>query len=238
MSANRWADVHPPPPPSIAIRGCVGVSFGVSILVPRVQDDLPHKMLTDILIRNVKTSRKLYDQRGLYLLVSPQGGKWWRFKYRFAGKEKLLSLGTYPDVSLARARSCREDMRKLVAAGIDPSQKRKADKANLLKAQGREPDSLESVAREWFGKMTSAWAPSHGKEVIRRLERDVFPILGTKPIDEIGEPELLAMLRRIEARGVIETAHRINQICGQVFKYAIAAGKATRNPSISLRGAL
>jgi integrase len=195
-------------------------------------------LLTDTAIRTAKPSTKPYkrfDAGGLYLIVNPTGRKWWRFKYRFAGKDQLLSLGTYPEVSLKEARDARDAGRKLVAAGIDPSAERKAAKATLVQ---RVAGGFEAVAREWFEKFSENWDRSHADTVIRRLERDAFPWLGMRPVDQITAPELLTVLRRVEGRGALETAHRIHQVCGQVFRYAIATGKAQRDPSADLRGAL
>ena len=197
--------------------------------------------LTDTAIRNAKPEtkvRKLFDERGLYLLVTPDGSKWWRFKYRFGGKEKLLSLGVYPDVGLKQARERRDEARKLVAASVDPSAERQVAKAALIATERREHDSFEAVAREWFQKFSSNWVAAHAEIVIHRLEVDVFPWLGGQPVSEITAVELLESLRRIEARGAVSTAHRIKQICGQVFRYAIATGRASRDPSADLRGAL
>jgi integrase len=194
--------------------------------------------LTDTAIRNAKPGAKparLFDGRGLYLEVTPSGGKWWRFRYRLGGKEKLLSMGVYPDVGLAQARGRRDEARKLLAGGIDPSEHRKATKA--MRAE-RAANSFEAVAREWYAKMARRWAPSHAEKVIRRLERDVFPWVGGRPVAEVTAPELLAVLRRIEKRGTVETAHRALQNCGQVFRYAVATGRAERDPSGDLRGAL
>jgi integrase len=194
--------------------------------------------LTDTVIRNAKPTgkpRRLFDGGGLYLELSPAGGKWWRLKYRFGGKEKRLSLGTYPETSLKRARERRDEAREQLAAGIDPSQHRKA--RNAAKAD-RAANSFEIVAREWFAKFGPTWVPSHGEKIIRRLEKDVFPWIGGRPIAEVTAPELLALLRRIESRGAIETAHRAMQNCGQVFRYAMATGRAERDPSADLRGAL
>jgi integrase len=182
--------------------------------------------------------KKLADGQGLYLLVTPKGGKWWRFKYRFAGKEKLLSLGVYPEVGLQEARQLRDNMRRLVASKVDPSTDRKEQYAKLAAAERQEHSQFQLIAREWFEKYSPTWSPSHGQIVIHRLERDVFPWLSARPIAEIDERELLAVLRRIEARNAIETAHRINQVCGQIFKYAITIGVANRNPASNLRGSL
>jgi len=192
--------------------------------------------LTNTAIRNANSSkktRKLYDERGLYLEISPNGGKWWRFKYRYIGKEKRLSLGVYPDVTLKMARERREESRKLLADGIDPSENRKAQKL----ANGGE-NSFEVIAREWFAKYSTNWTTDHGGRIFRRLERDVFPWIGDKQIAKVTAPELLSLIQRIEKRGAIETAHRALGNCGQVFRYAIATGRAERDLSSDLRGAL
>lgn len=194
--------------------------------------------LTDTTIRNAKPKDKpyrIFDGGGLYLEVAPSGGKWWRLKYRSEGKEKRISLGTYPDVSLKDARERRDKERKLLVAGIDPGMSRKAEKAS--KGQ-RALNSLEIVAREWFEKFSSAWVEAHSTKIISRLERDIFPWLGNKPVNEITAPELLAVLRKIENRGALETAHRTLGNCGQIFRYAIATGRAARDISGDLRGAL
>lgn len=190
--------------------------------------------LTNTAIKNAKPGpkqRKLFDGGGLFLLVSPKGGKWWRFKYRFDGKEKLLSLGTYPEISLKEARERRENARRMVAQGIDPSAARKAEKE-----QGQ--DTFGAVALEWLAKQKGVWVPSHTKRQARRLEQHVLPYLGNKPVAEVTPPTLLAVLRRIESKGIIETAHRVHQMCGQIFRYAVATGRAERDPSGDLRGAL
>ena len=194
--------------------------------------------LTDTQVRNLKPGEKDYkrtDGGGLYLLVKTTGAKWWRLKYRWLGKEQLLSLGTYPDVSLKEARDARDEARRLLAQEINPSEHRKARRAAQ---EDRAANSLEVVAREWFAKHQPRWVESHGGRIIRRLERDIFPYLGARPIAEITPPELLTVIRRIEARGALETAHRALQNCGQVFRYAIATGRAERDPAADLRGAL
>jgi integrase len=193
--------------------------------------------LTDTKARNAKPREKqfkLYDTDGLFLLVTPAGGKWWRFKYRFSDKEKLLSLGTYPEVSLSQARQRRDAARKQVADGIDPSQARKALKA----AKVQDESTFELVAREWHAKFAQTWTPGHAATIIRRLELNVFPWIGARPIIDIKAPELLMVLRRIESRGALETAHRVKMICGQVIRYAVATGKAERELTGDLRGAL
>lgn len=194
--------------------------------------------LTDTAVKNVKPGDKtarLFDGGGLYLEVAPAGGKWWRLKYRYDGKEKRLSLGVYPDVSLKDARQRRSDARKLLADGVDPSENRKAVKAAKTE---RGANSFEVIAREWFAKNSASWSENHGSRIIRRLERDIFPWIGGRPIAEIKAQELLATLRRVEERGAVETAHRAHQNCGQVFRYAIATGRAERDPSPDLKGAL
>ena len=193
--------------------------------------------LSDAKVRNARPDTKpvkMFDSNGLFLLVSPSGGKWWRFKYRFGGKEKLLSLGTYPEISLAEARERRDAARKLVANGVDPSQVRKAQKAS----KEADENTFEVVAREWHAKFTPTWTPVHAKSILRRLELNIFPWLGSRPIIEIKAPEVLMALRRIEARGALESAHRVKIICGQVFRYAVATGRAERDPTADLRGAL
>ncbi|HWB33598.1 MAG TPA: integrase arm-type DNA-binding domain-containing protein [Acidobacteriaceae bacterium] len=194
--------------------------------------------LTDVLVRNAKPTgktRKLSDERGLYLEVSPTGSKWWRLKYRFDGKEKRLALGVYPDVGLKDARERREAARRLLANGVDPGEHRKAQKQTRIEDVS---NSFEVIAREWFAKYGTTWAATHSEKTMRRLERDVFPWIGNRPIGDIHAPEILTVLRRIEARGAGETAHRALSNCGQVFRYAVATGRASRDPSGDLRGAL
>lgn len=194
--------------------------------------------LTNTAIRNAKPGSKpakLFDARGLFLLVTPTGGKWWRLRYKFDDKEKLLSLGVYPDVGLKIARARRDEARKLLADGIDPGENRKATKAAKV---DRAANSFEVVAREWFAKYEPTWANNHSDKIIRRFERDIFPWVGGRPIADVTAPELLAMVRRIESRSALETAHRALSNCGQVFRYAIATGRAMRDPSRDLRGAL
>ncbi len=194
--------------------------------------------LTDSAIKRTQPGTKtikMFDGGGLYLEVAPSGGKWWRLKYRFGGKEKRLSLGLYPDVGLKLARDRRDDARKLLAQDVDPGEHRKAAKA----AQGeRAANSFEVLAREWFAKFEPNWVASHSEKIVSRLERDLFPWIGGRPIAELKAPELLTCLRRVEARGALETAHRILQNCGQIFRYAVATGRAERDPSTDLRGAL
>ncbi len=194
--------------------------------------------LTDTAIRNAKPADKpirLFDGGGLYLEVSPTGGKWWRLKYRFAAKEKRLSLGVYPEIGLKEARERREAAKRLLADGIDPSVERRVQKIATVE---RVANSFEAVAREWHAKYTPSWSESNAKKVLARLENDVFPWLGSRPIADLKAPELLAVCRRVESRGALDTAHRVLQTCGQIFRYAVATGRAERDPSGDLRGAL
>jgi len=203
-------------------------------------------MLTVNAIKNAKPGKtpkgvatakpyKMGDAGGLYLEVTPTGGKYWRLKYRVVGKEKRLSLGVYPDTGLAEARQRRDDARKLLAEGIDPSEHRKATRT--MRAE-RAANSFEAVAREWYAKYAPGWHPSHGDRILRRLERDVFPWIGGRPVADVTAPELLVVMRRIEGRGALETAHRALGNCGQVLRYAVATGRAERDASGDLRGAL
>ena len=194
--------------------------------------------LTDTAIRTAKPSEKpvkLTDERGLYLLISPNGGKWWRFDYRFDGKRYTLSMGTYPDVSLKVARERRDQARKLVADDVDPGANRKNQKSAKLE---RAANSFQVVALEWFTKHSPTWAPSHAGKIKARLEGRLFPWIGGKPIAEIEAPDLLSCLRRIEEERRFETAHRTLQNAGQIFRYAIASGLAKHDITADLRGAL
>lgn len=194
--------------------------------------------LSDTAIRNAKPTdkaKKLSDGGGLYLLLNPNGSRWWRLKYRHSGKEKLLSLGVYPDTGLKDAREKRDDARKLLATGVDPGIKRKAEKAA---GEERAANSFEVVAREWHAKQSATWVELHASRIMLRLENDVFPWLGNRPIADIAAKEFLATVNRIVDRGAVESAHRVLQNCGQILRYAIATGRAERNPVADLRGAL
>lgn len=189
-------------------------------------------------ITNAKPRPKAYkmaDSGGLFLAIQPNGGKWWRLKYRFDGKEGGLSLGTYPEVSLKQARERRDEAHKLIANGVNPSQHRKTAKAARSAAVA---NTFEAIALEWISKFDAVWAESHSSKIKRRMEKDLFPWLGRRPIAEIEPPELLAVLTRIERRGAIETANRARGECGQLWAYAIAKGVAKRNPAVDLIGAL
>jgi integrase len=194
--------------------------------------------LSDVAIKNAKPqnkSLKLFDGGGLFLLVTPNGGKWWRLKYRVEGKEKLLSLGVYPAVGLKEARRRRDEAKEQLALGIDPSQNRKAVKAAQL---AEILNSYEIVAREWFSKYSVGWSNSNKVKVLARQENYIFPFIGGKPVNQITAPELLEALRHIENRGSIETAHRALQDCSRVFRYAIATARAERDTAADLKGAL
>lgn len=193
--------------------------------------------LADTSIRNAKPRDKQYkmaDERGLYVLVT-KTGKYFRFDYRFFGKRKTLAIGVYPDVTLKAARERLDEARRRLAEGIDPSQYKKETKAMLM---DQAASSFEVVAREWFSKNKHTWTHGHSRTIIRQLEYNVFPWLGKRPVASVTPRELLTVLRRIEDRGALETAHRVKTICGQVFRYAIATGRTERDPSADLKGAL
>lgn len=195
-------------------------------------------MLTPSAVANAKPRAKPYklaDERGMYLLVKPDGARWWRFDYRRpgTGKRNTLSLGTFPDVSLKNARTRREEARTLLADGIDPGEARKADERTKAAAAD---NSFAAVAAEWLGKQHMA--PATLEKARWTFEDLTNPYIGHRPVSEIDAPEMLALLRRIESRGAIETAHRTKQRCGQVFRYAIATGRASHDPTADLRGAL
>ena len=194
--------------------------------------------LTDRAIKNAKPSGKpvrMTDGGGMYLEVAPAGGKWWRLKYRYGGIEKRISLGVYPEISLADAREKRDAARKLLAAGIDPGAQRKADKRE---AEGRSVSSFEAVAREWYGRQAHTWVASHANDVMRRLEANLVPEIGPIPIAELKAQVLLAAIHKIEERGARDLAHRVLQVAGQVFRYGIATGRCEHDLSAGLRGAL
>lgn len=194
-------------------------------------------MLTDAKLRNLKPKSKLYrvaDGGGLNIEVQPTGARYWRYRYRFAGKQRMLSLGVYPTVSLFEARARREDARKLLLAGTDPSTRRKLDK---LTAQMSADTAFEPVAREWLAGRGNL-ADTTRVKLHWLLESFAFPWIGTRPVGDITAPELLAMLRRIESLGKLETTQRLKRVCGQIFRYAVATGRAERDPSADLRGVL
>ncbi len=179
--------------------------------------------------------QRLADGGNMYLLIQPNGAKYWRMDYRLAGKRKTLAIGVYPEMSLADARDRRQQARKLIANGIDPVAVKQAQKAVVV---AQTENSFEVVAREWFARHAPNWKENHSSKIIARLEKDVFPWIGNRPIAEITAPALLAAIRKIESRGALETAHRALSCCGQVFRYAVATGRAERDPTGDLRGAL
>ena len=194
--------------------------------------------LTDTAIRNAKPAEKackLADGGGLYLLHTPNGSKWWRLDYRFAGKRKTLSMGVYPDTGLKEARSKRDNARKLLAEGIDPGAQRKAHKASSAE---RAANSFEIICREWLEKWGSTVVSAQKVKATARLEKNVFPWLGNRPIAEITAPEVLSVLRRIDERGARYSAHKVRSEISQCFRYAIATGRAERDPCPDLRGAI
>jgi len=191
-------------------------------------------MLTETKIRASRPKEKLYklaDGKGLHLAIAPEGGRWWRLRYRYGGKEKMLSLGTYPEVGLAAARERRDNGRRLIADGVDPSAERRASKASGA-------DTLEVMAREFMEKQRRKVTDSTWQRDMDQLERIFFPTLGAKPISSIEAPDLLGCLRRVEKAGNVETAHRARGLAGRVFRYAIASGKAKHDVAADLRGAL
>jgi integrase len=191
--------------------------------------------LTDTAVKAAKPGTapmKLSDGKGMYLLVTEKGSKLWRWKYRVDGKEKVMPLGIYPDVALAQAREGMSEARKLLASGVDPMVKRKADKvARQLSSE----NSFAAVARLWWDHWKATRSASHTDYVLRRLEADVFPAIGARPVDAIEAPELVAMVKAIAARGALDIAKRALQTTGQVFRYAIAHGKAKRNPAADIK---
>jgi len=194
--------------------------------------------LSDVKVRNAKPSdrpQRLWDSGGLYLEVSPSGGKLWRLKYRVGGKEKVLALGKWNAVSLAEAREKRDAARKLLAQKIDPAEQRRADKRE---AAGRAANSFEVVAREWFAKRKGQWTPHHAKDVLRRLERNLFGDLGSRPIAEIKPSEVLAVVRKMDDRGAHDLAHRMLQVASQVFRYGKVTERCEHNPAADLHEAL
>jgi integrase len=195
------------------------------------------KSLSDAAVRNAKPKSKPYkmsDGEGLFLLITPAGGKYWRLKYFFGVKEKLLALGVFPEVSLAEARERRAQARKVLASGKDPGEAKKEAKRIIIEKQ---ESTFEAIAREWHENRLPKWTPKYAKKTLQRLETHVFPRLGPRPIADITTHELLSVMRKIEARGA-DIAHRVLQICGQIFTYAVITQRAAMNPAVSLRGAL
>jgi len=194
--------------------------------------------LTDPKIKQAQPKEKPYrisDAKGLYVEIQPNGSKYWRLKYRIAGKEKRLALGVYPKVTLKQARKACDLAKDQLEKGIDPSQAKKARKVEQAQAQ---VNNLEAIAREWHKQQAQKWSESYSVKVMRAMERDLFPHAGTLPIDQISPPQLLSVFRRIEDRGATESAHRLKQTVGQVYRYAVATGRAQRDITPDLKGAL
>jgi integrase len=195
-------------------------------------------MLTDAEIKQKKPTERiqfLTDEKGLYLEIRPNGARYWRLKYRHAGRENRLSMGVYPETTLKAARSARDAARKQLQEGIDPSQVRKAAKLTKQVAAG---NTFEHLALEWHAARKSGWSASHAETCLARMKRDLFPWLGSRPLTEIKPPEMLVVLKKIEDRGTVETAHRCKGILSQVFDYAIATGRTDSNPASALGAAL
>lgn len=196
------------------------------------------KPLSDTKIRTAKPREKdykLFDGDGLFLLVTSTGGKLWRLKYRFGGREKLLALGAYPQLALGDARQKRDEKRKLISNGSDPAEIQKAQKSSTGDSDA---NSFEVVAREWHGRFKQTWSDKHAQITLRRLELNIFPFIGKRPVGEIEPKEVLDVLRRMEAKGILESARRMKIICGQVFRYAVQTGRARLDPTADLRGAM
>jgi integrase len=194
--------------------------------------------LTDIAVKSARPdpsrTLRLKDEKGLYLEISPKGGKWWRLRYWIKGRENRLSLGVYPDVTLKDARNRRDDARRLISQGLDPSAVRKGEQTQAAE----DALTFEVVAREWFSKRTARWTDTTAEDIIRRLERSVFPALGCKPLRQISAPDILVVIRQFEARGHLSAARRALQYCGQIFRYAVASGLVGSDPTPSLHDAL
>jgi integrase len=194
--------------------------------------------LTNTALRTLKGRDKPYkisDGGGLFVLVNPDGKRFWRLAYRYRGKQKTLAFGVYPTVSLAAARQGREAAKAQLAQGIDPSQTRQLEKRAAKTAT---QNSFEAVAREWHEKQSTRLTTKYARLVLRRLELDIFPHLGVRPIADIDAPELLDVLRKVEARSALDIAKRLRESCGQVSRYAIITGRANRDPAADLKGAL
>jgi len=220
-------------PPNLSLSG--GIFGGMGRYNSR---RCPQMSLTELECKNVKpsgTTKKLFAENGLYLEITPTGKKYWRFKYRYAGKEKRLAIGIYPEINLKRARELRDDARQKLRSNIDPSAERKNTKRQLLL---NSDNTFKSIAIEWHEKRKHLWTQKHATKLLRKLEINVFPSLGNSPINTITAMDLLAFLRKIETKGTLDKAHRLHQTIGQIFRYAIATGRADRDVSADLRGAL
>ena len=202
---------------------------------------MPRKVtssLTDLKIKNAKPASKpykIFDGDGLFLFIHPAGGKLWRLKYRFGGIEKTLSLGKYPQNTLSDARSKRLEAKRKIDAGIDPGEQKKARKAEQIELT---ENTFENIAKEWHHKNLDQWTKGYAQTIIKRLQRDVFPLIGHKPIAKIKPSEILSVLETVEARGAIELTHRLKILCGQIFRFAISCDKAENDPTVNLKGSL
>ncbi len=216
----------------------MGVYLGVH---GQSQNQVPPNLtmaLTDPKVKQAKPKDKDYklsDEKGLFLLVKTNGAKYWRLKYRHAGKEKLLAIGVYPEVGIKKARALRDEARKQLADGVDPSDIKRAEKAS---AKELAANSFELIGHEWHSKQKSKWTEQYASKKLRNMEKFLFPSLGHRPISTITAPDLLMVLRKVESRGTIETAYRLKQTLGQIFRYAIVTGRAERDPSADLKDAL
>jgi len=204
-----------------------------------VEANIVKRVLVDSVIKSAKpksdkASWKLTDGGGLHLLVTDRG-KYWRYNYRFHNKYKTLALGIYPNVGLKKARELHDIAREQIQNGIDPTSKKKIQK---LLNQTHSQNTFESIAREWHAEFKHTWVDSHSKRLLARLENDIFPVIGDRAIEDIEPPEILSIMRIIHSRGALESAHRARIICGQVFRYAVATGRASRDKTTDLKGAL
>jgi integrase len=194
--------------------------------------------LSELQVKNAKPKKidyKISDGYGLHLFVTSTGGKLWRYQYRYEGKQKLLSFGAYPITTLAEARHRRDEARKLLANEVDPGAVKKAKKAS----QGElDSNTFEVIAREWHEKFAHTWVASHAQHKLERLEKTTFPWIGNRPITELKATDVLVVLRQLETRGILDTAHRVRSDCGHIFRYAVATGRAERDPTTDLKGAL
>ncbi len=194
--------------------------------------------LTEMEIRNAKPRAKpykMYDSNGLYLLIKPAGGKYWRFKYYYADKEKNYAFGVYPEIKLTEARDLRDNARKELRKGVDLSAEKKSVKARAIL---NDVNNFEAIAREWHEQRKHMWTERHAAKILKMLQSDIFPAISKTPISQVTPPQLLAALKKVESRGVIHTAHRLQQTVGQIFRYAVTIGKAERDIAVDLRGAL
>ncbi len=191
--------------------------------------------------RQVETAKpkdkpyKMADGGGLYLLVNPNGSRYWRLKYRVAGKEKLLALGVYPEVSLSDARARRDEAKRGIAGGIDPG---KAKQEEKLAREAQVKNTFQEIAIEWHTSKAKKWSEGYASDIMEAFKKDVFPYIGRKPVSEVKPLELLNVLRRIEGRGATEKAKKVRQRCGEVFRYAIVTGRAEYNPAPDLTSAM